>query len=178
MKLEVLTAILVMGGSLIAQAQSDWQQKIKDELPLMGHRNWIVIVDSAYPLQTSPIETIETDTDQLAVVDYVLDAMKNSIHVRPIVHTDKELEFLNEKEAPGVEQYRAALKQRFVGLPADSLLHQALIDQLSETGKSFHVLALKTRMTIPYSSVFLQLDCKYWSAASEARLREEMRKAR
>jgi hypothetical protein len=29
-------------------------------------------------------------------------------------------------------------------------------------------------MTLPYTSVFLQLDCGYWSADAERRLREAM----
>jgi hypothetical protein len=29
-------------------------------------------------------------------------------------------------------------------------------------------------MTIPYSSVFIRLNCKYWSDAAEARLRAKM----
>jgi len=37
------------------------------------------------------------------------------------------------------------------------------------------VLVLKTTMTIPYSSVFIRLDCKYWSADAEKRLRARMR---
>jgi 3'-phosphoadenosine 5'-phosphosulfate sulfotransferase (PAPS reductase)/FAD synthetase len=165
-------------GSSAGQDQSGWRQIVKDELPLLGHRNWIVIVDSAYPLQSSPgVETIETGADQLAVVDHVLDALKNSKHVRPLIHTDKELEFVPEKDAPGVTRYREELKARFSGLPADAVPHQALINQLSETGKSFHVLVLKTRMAIPYTSVFLQLDCLYWSAESEARLRETIKAA-
>src|SRR5580658_2570007 len=94
-------------GSLASQAQSDWQQRVKDELPLLGHRNWIVIVDSAYPLQSSPgVETIDTSADHLAVLDYVLGALKNTKHIRPIVHTDKELGFLAEQDAPGVSRYR------------------------------------------------------------------------
>ena len=168
--------IAILGASLASEAQSDWRQKVKDELPLMGHRNWIVIVDSAYPLQTSPgIETIETDTDELPVLDYVLSTLKNSKHVSPIVHTDKELEFLSEKESLGVEEFRAALKKRIADFPKDSQLHLSLIEKLNETGKDFHVLVLKTNMTIPYTSVFLQLDCKYWNAESEARLREMMK---
>ncbi|HEY1806358.1 MAG TPA: hypothetical protein VGG45_17945 [Terracidiphilus sp.] len=163
-------------GSLASHAQSDWQKKVTDELPLLGHRNWIVIVDSAYPLQTSPgVETIETGEDQLAVVDYVLAALKSSTHVRPLVHTDKELGFVPEKEAPGVTKYREDLKARLQGFSADEVLHQVLIDRLGETGKSFHVLVLKTRMTIPYTSVFLQLDCKYWGDESEVKLREAMK---
>jgi hypothetical protein len=29
-------------------------------------------------------------------------------------------------------------------------------------------------MTIPYSSVFIRLDCKYWGADAEKRMREKM----
>jgi RbsD / FucU transport protein family len=171
----ILGMLALLGGTLISQAQSDWQQKVQQELPLMGHRNWIVVVDSAYPLQNSSgIETIETNADQLAVVQYVLLALKSSKHVRPLVHTDKELQFVPEQEAPGVERYREELAKQLRGLPADSVPHEALIDRLNEAGKTFHVLVLKTQMTIPYTSVFLQLDCQYWSSESEARLRKAM----
>ena len=120
-------------------------------------------------------ETIGANADQFAVsFEYVLLALKSSKHVRPLVHTDKELQFVPEKEAPGVERYREELAKQISGLPADSVPHQALIDRLNEAGKTFHVLVLKTQMTIPYTSVFLQLDCQYWSAESEARLRKAM----
>ncbi len=172
----IVGILIVITGALAVKAQTGWQQKVTDELPLMGHRNWIVIVDSAYPLQTSSgVETIETDADQVAVLDYVLNAVKNSKHVRPLVHTDAELEYVPENEAPGVDQYREQLKRRLSGIPVDSVLHQTLIDRLNEMGKTFHVLILKTNMTIPYTSVFLQLDCRYWSAESEAKLRAKMR---
>lgn len=166
----------VILGLTDIQAQAGWQQKLKEELPLMGHRNWIAIVDSAYPLQTSAgIEVIETGQDQLAVIDYVLTAIRESRHVRPLAHTDKELGWVPESEAPGVDQYRALLKQRLQGIPTDSVPHQELIDRLNKTSQSFHVLVLKTSLAIPYTSVFLQLDCKYWSADSEAKLREKMK---
>ena len=168
----------MLGTVTTVPAQNEWQRRVKDELPRMGHRNWIVVVDSAYPLQScAGVETIETGEDQLRVLDYVLGLVKNSSHVRPIVHTDAELQFVPESDAPGVEQYRQELKTRLAGLPADSVLHQALIDRLNELGKSFRVLILKTNMTIPYTSVFLQLDCRYWSAESEARLRIAMKSA-
>lgn len=168
----------MMMSSFVAGAQDAWQQKVTEELPLLGHRNWVVIVDSAYPLQSSSgLETIETGADQLAVLDYVLNAAKNSKHVRPLAHIDTELAYVPESEAPGVGQYREQLKTRLAGIPVDSVLHQTLIDRLNELGKSFHVLVLKTNMTIPYTSVFLQLDCRYWSAESEARLRARMKSA-
>jgi hypothetical protein len=176
-KLKLFGAIVVLFSSgLISHGQTEWQNKLKQELPLMGHRNWIVIVDSAYPLQNSTgIETIDTGADHLAVLDYVLAQIKASRHVRPLVHLDKELQFVPESDAPGVEQYRADLKKRLVGFSSDSELHDALIHKLGDAGLSFHVLILKTKMTIPYTSVLLQLDCKYWSADQEARMRDAMK---
>jgi len=178
-KIKAAIGIVVMlFGSLVGHSQNGWQQKVKDELPLMGHRNWIVIVDSAYPLQSSSgVETVETGADQLAVLDYVLGAINDSKHVRPLVHTDTELKFVPEQEAPGVERYREALKARLNSLPSDSIPHVKLIERLNETGKDFHVLVLKTNMTIPYTSVFLQLDCRYWGAESEARLQDAIKAA-
>jgi hypothetical protein len=32
--------------------RADWKQQLKDLLPLFGHRNWIVVADSAYPAQS------------------------------------------------------------------------------------------------------------------------------
>lgn len=168
--------VVMLAGSIAASAENKWQDKVKEELPLVGHRNWIVIVDSAYPLQSSSgVETVETGADPLVVADYVLAAIKSSRHVRPLVHLDAELQYVPESEAPGVEQYRKELKSRLADIPVDSILHQTLIDRLNETGKSFHVLVLKTDMTIPYTSIFVQLDCRYWSAESEAKLRKVMK---
>jgi hypothetical protein len=33
-------------------------------------------------------------------------------------------------------------------------------------------------MTLPYTSVFLQLDCGYWNADQESRLREALEEGR
>ena len=109
----ILGFIATIVTALPVYAQGVWEQKVKEELPLMGHRNWIVIVDSAYPLQSAAgVETIDTGQDQLVVLDFVLDAIKNSRHVRPLVHTDAELQYVPEKEAPGIDQYRQQLKNR------------------------------------------------------------------
>jgi len=82
--------------ALAANAQS-WESRLQGELPLMGHRNWILVVDSAYPEQVGAgIETIETDAGQLEVVRTVLSAVQKSIHVRPIIFMDAELPFIGE----------------------------------------------------------------------------------
>jgi aspartate/tyrosine/aromatic aminotransferase len=151
----------------------DWRVRLSQQLQLMGHRNWIAVVDSAYPLQTSPgVETIATNDDQLEVV-----------------FTDAELKLVPESDAKGVTVYREALG-KLLGtaesgtaksstaapekIEAQSLPHEEIISKLDEAGKTFHILVLKTTLTIPYTSVFIRLDCGYWSADAEKRLREAM----
>jgi hypothetical protein len=156
--------------------EEGWQAKIKQELPLLGHRNWILIVDSAYPLQTSHgIETIETGATLPEVTQEVLRDLDGSIHVRPIVYMDSELPYLTDDDAAGVTRYQHEIHTVLGNRPVNRLIHEQLLRKIDEAGGMFDILVLKTTLTIPYTSVFLQLDCKYWSAASEDKLREKMK---
>jgi D-ribose pyranose/furanose isomerase RbsD len=152
-----------------------WRAQLNQQLQLMGHRNWIAVVDSAYPLQTSGgIETIETNDDQIEVVKTVLGAIAKAKHVRPVILTDAELKVVPESDAKGVTTYREALSQVLGKDDVQSLPHEEIISKLDDAGKTFHILILKTSLTIPYTSVFIRLDCGYWSADAEKRLREAM----
>jgi hypothetical protein len=154
---------------------ADWRVRVNEQLQLMGHRNWIAVVDSAYPLQTSPgVETIETNDDQLEVVKTVLSQIAKAKHVRPVIFTDAELKLVPESDAKGVTAYREALTGLLGKTEAQSLPHEEIISKLDEAGKTFHILVLKTNLTIPYTSVFIRLECGYWSADAEKRLREAM----
>ncbi len=158
-------------------AANKWRAHLNEELPLLGHRNWIAVVDSAYPLQTSSgIETIETNGDQLDVVETVLDQIGKTRHVRPVVFTDAELPAVPETDAAGVTAYREALGHLLSESRPQSLPHEQIIAKLDEAGQRFHVLVLKTRLTIPYTSVFIRLDCGYWTDDAERRLRQSMKK--
>jgi hypothetical protein len=168
-----LFLILVLPSHLIAQ--SSWQARVNESVPLLGHRNWILVVDSAYPLQSSPgVETIETNASHFDVLRYVLGAVNHSIHVRPLIYMDRELPFVPDDDAPGASAYRAQVQQILGDYTIESIPHERVIAQIDETSKQFHILVLKTTMTIPYSSVFIRLDCKYWSADAEKRLRARM----
>jgi D-ribose pyranose/furanose isomerase RbsD len=172
-----ITLLMMTGLAPAAPAESVpmWQTKLAQILPLLGHRNWIMIVDSAYPLQSSAgVETLETNTDQIVVIRKVLDAINSSIQVRPIVYMDAELPFVTEKDAPGVTAYREKVKTMLGGRTITSLPHEQIIAKVDEVGKTFHILVLKTTMTVPYTSVFLQLNCKYWSDDAEAQMRKAM----
>jgi len=173
----LFAAAVVLTGIGVSpiNAQTTWQAKLKQELPLLGHRNWIVVVDSAYPWQTSPgVETVETNTDAPEVLQEVLKVVSAAPHVRPILYTDAELPFVSETDAPGITAYRAALQKALSGKPTQSLLHEQIIAKLDDAGKTFHVLILKTNLTLPYTSLFLQLQCGYWSADAEQHLRAAM----
>ena len=157
----------------LTPAPEDWRKAVAERLPLYGHRNWIAVVDSAYPAQSrSGIETIVADADQAEVVGAVLQLLAASRHVRPLVYTDAELASVDEHDAPGVTAYRKQLAAALGDYAATSLLHEQIIHDLDEAGQTFRII--KTNLTIPYTSVFLQLDCKYWSADAEQRLRARM----
>ena len=53
---------------------------------------------------------------------------------------------------------------------------ERIIHELDEAGRAFHVLVIKTNMTIPYTSVFLELRAAYWGDEAEERLRKSMAK--
>jgi D-ribose pyranose/furanose isomerase RbsD len=158
-----------------ADSGSDLQKILSERIPEYGHRNWIVVADSAYPAQAKDgIETTVVDADQLQVLDEVLDALAKSKHVTPIIHTDTELKYLDDAETPGVEAYRDQLAEIFKEKRVESMPHERIIAKLAEVSQMFKVLIIKTNMTIPYTSVFLELDCAYWGPEEEKGLRAKM----
>ena len=76
-----------------------------------------------------------------------------------------------EKFAKGIGEYRVGLKEALKGENVTSLPHSEIIEKLDEAGQTFHVLLLKTDLTLPYTSVFIRLDCGYWSDEAEEQLR-------
>ena len=101
-----------LAGTPPPAAPANWQSKINESMPLLGHRNWILIVDSAYPLQSSPgVETIETNASHSTSSATSLGAINSSIHVRPLLYMDKELPFVSDDDAPGASAYRTQVAQ-------------------------------------------------------------------
>jgi hypothetical protein len=148
---------------------------VVDRIQRFGHRNWIAVVDSAYPAQTTPgIETIVTGADHVHVLKTVLMALGVRGHVRPIVYVDAELDHVSEGDAPGIQAFRAELAKLLDDGDLHKRPHVETIDALDAAGAKFQVLVLKTNMKLPYTSVFIELDCRYWSPEAEERLREAM----
>ena len=67
------------------------------------------------------------------------------------------------------------MEKILAGQPAQILPHEQIIGKLDEAGKTFKVLLIKTPLTLPYTSVFFQLECGYWNAAAEKELRDALK---
>jgi hypothetical protein len=169
--------LLVLAGPARAD---DWRKVLAKELPVLGQRNWIVVADAAFPAQTSAgLVTVATGADHLEVLRTVFEALDKSKHVRAVVCTNSELPFVAEKHAKGIAAYRQDLKQLLRGREVYTLdAHEQLLDRLATAGAKYRVLVFKTNLTLPYTSVFLMLDCAYWSDAAEQQLREAIQAAK
>ena len=153
-----------------------WEARLNQELPALGHRNWIVIVDSAYPAQVSPgINLVVAGEDHFAVLEKVLKAVDGSKHIRPRIYLDKELAYVTEDLAPGIEACRTRLGTMLTGRAVTPIPHEDLIARLDQVAKTFRILMVKTTLTLPYTSVFMELDCGYWTPEAESKMRESMK---
>jgi L-fucose mutarotase/ribose pyranase (RbsD/FucU family) len=156
-------------------ASKNWQTEVENTIKLFGHRNWIVVADGAYPKQSNPaIKTITVDANQLDVVQFVNGVIKKSSHVQANIFLDKEMDFVSEKDAKGIDNYRKDLKKILEAKKVQTMLHEDIIRELDNSAKVFDVLIIKTNLTIPYTSVFFQLDCGYWNAGAENNLRTNL----
>ena len=160
-----------MNTSPVSEFES-WESRLARMMPLFGHRNWIVVADAAYPAQSNTgIETLITGCDHVEVLESVLAAIAASGHVRANIYLDAELHQVTEEDAPGVSAVRREITEHLPAKNTRSLVHEKIITRLDEAGKLFRILIFKSTLKIPYTSVFLELDCGYWSEDAEKRLR-------
>lgn len=153
----------------------NWKEQLNQELPMLGHRNWILVVDKAFPEQNAPgMEYIYVNEGLLPVLKQVLAQINLSNHVKPIIYQDKELGFITENQARGVKQFVQESKTIFGNQTVQTMLHDSVFRKLDTESKLFKVLVIKTNETIPYTSVFLQLDCAYWNGDKEKQLRDAL----
>lgn len=159
-----------------APKAASWNDEFKSMLPLLGHRNWIVVADMAYPLQSGDgITTIYADAPYQEVLKTVKGAIDAAPHVFPHIWRDRELGFIDESLMPGIDALKADAAQ-ILGPEAQSIAHEDLIKRLDEAGKLYKVVIIKTPLTVPYTTVFFELDCDYWGPEKQAALDAKMGK--
>lgn len=153
---------------------SGWKAELQEKLPLLGHRNWIVVTDMAYPLQTQAgITTLYAREPYGQVVAGVAEMIGNAPHVFAHVYQDKEQLALSEELCPGWTKYKEELGRAVNLKEAVYLPHEELIQKLDSVSKLYQVVIIKTGLTIPYTSTFFELDCNYWDARREEAIRRK-----
>ncbi|WP_109700786.1 hypothetical protein [Chitinophaga deserti] len=152
-----------------------WQQQFAEELPLLGHRNWIIVADKAFPeLKAEGITYINTGSRLLPVLKDVLAGVGASGHVKPILYRDQELNYISESQSAGITAFRDSATAMLKGNNIREMLHDSVFAKLDAAAGMFRVVVLKTDEQLPYTSVLLELDCAYWNAEKEAALRKAM----
>ena len=151
-----------------------WNLQLYQMMPNLGHRNWIVITDMAYPWQSgSGITTLFANEPYPAVLKEVKQMIDDSPHVFAHVYRDKELNFLTDEDVEGISTLRAKMDS-ICGDEVQSVPHEQLIARLDEAGRLYNIVIIKTPLTMPYTTTFFQLDCAYWNGDQQKKLDQAM----
>ena len=156
-----------------ADSSGDWKTEFKENLPMLGHRNWVLVLDKAFPEQNSSgIEYIYVEAGLNQTLQYVLNELEASDHVSPVIYRDLELEYLTEEQVKGIDKFKQESEDVLSGKKVQRLLHEEVFKLLDESSEMFKIFAIKTNCIMPYTSVFIQLDCGYWTPEQEEKLRK------
>jgi hypothetical protein len=79
-----------------------------------------------------------------------------------------------EKDARGITSHRKKLSRLLDGYSVCAFPQEEIISRLYRLSEKLRVLSVETNTRIPYTSVFFKLECGYWNADAEARLRAGM----
>jgi hypothetical protein len=166
-------------GCGVAPQEPAWQAAVRQQTQQLGYRNWIVIAEASFPAHNRPgVRQVTATVDVPEAVDFVLQALEQTEHVRPVIYLTRELRSVENDFAPGIEEFRQRIRGSLHGHEPTELDQQALLVLLEDANRSFNVLVVRTPTALPYSSVFLELQPGYWDAESEARLRERIERER
>lgn len=173
----ILLCGLAMTGCVNTAEPKPYLGVLRNELGYLGARNWVVIAEAAYPIQSRRgVRVVKLDADIPDVLEAVEDVIEEKHHVKPRVYVTEELENVPYEYAPGVRAYKKKLRQALHGRETVRLDNEMLLRLLNDTSKTYRVLVIKTRTAVPYSSIFIELGSGYWDAESETALRQNIEK--
>lgn len=157
----------------------DWEGSVNHQINQLGYRNWIVISEASFPAHSrAGTRQVIADAEVPEVLDYVLNALERTQHVRPQVYLTREMRAVENDFAPGIENMRERIRSSLLGHEPAELDQQSLITLIESVNLSYDVLVIRTPTALPYTSVFLELQPGYWDAESEDRLRERIKRER
>lgn len=171
--------LLMQGCTLFSADESPWKSAVNRSSSQLGFRNWIVIAEASFPaFGRTGVHQVPANVEIPEALDYVLDAIDQTQHVKPNVYLTRELRSMTNDSAPGIDELRSRLTTSLHGMETTSLEQESLMTLLSDANRSFDVLIIRTTSALPYSSVFIELQPGYWDAEAEQSLRERMARER
>jgi hypothetical protein len=171
--------LLVEGcGSSGERPPPVWGGLVSREIDALGIQNWIIIAESSFPVVSRRgVRTVIVDAEIPELVDFVVNYLERSENVTPSFNTARELPFVSNDRAPGIDQFRKDLDEALHGHKVRELDYRSLSLLAHSDASKFAVLVLKSKTALPYSSVFIELDSGFWDRDLEDELRENIRNA-
>lgn len=174
----ILTCVMAassLGCSIFPRQSSTWKDAVNRQVSQLGYRNWVIVAEASFPAHSRPgFRQVTADVDVPEAVDYVLNSLETTQHVRPRVYLPREQRSVENDFAPGIDEMRKKIRASLHGHESTELEQQSLLTLLEDASRSFDVLVIRTHTALPYSSVFLELQPGYWDADSESRLRDRI----
>lgn len=167
------------GCAWVDRSDEEWKQAVREQTGRLGYRNWIIVAEASFPTHSRPgLRLVTAPVEIPEAVDFVIQALERTEHLRPHVYLTRELRSVENDYAPGIDLFRTRIRESLHGHDATELEQQSLMTLVEDTVRSFDVLVVRTRSALPYSSVFIELHPGYWDADSEIRLRERIEQER
>ncbi len=171
-------AALVFCGCATPEYKLSWNKKLNYRLPVMGKNNWIVITDAAYPAtHTRGVEIIATDKPLTSVLDYVISSMDKAGHIGATAWISSELEKIPDRDAIGIDDIYQEIwcQLNEAKIKTKAALEKDIVKMIEAEAADYKILVLKSETQLPYTTVYLHLDCGYWDDTREKRLRDALR---
>jgi hypothetical protein len=174
-----ITALMFQGCALLSQDEALWKSAVNRQSAQLGFRNWIVVAEASFPaFSRTGVHQVPANVEIPEALDYVLQAIDQTQHVKPNIYLTRELRSMSNDSAPGIDELRERLETSLHGLENTSLEQDSLMTLLTDANRSFDVLIIRTTSALPYGSVFIELQPGYWDAEAEQQLRERMESER
>lgn len=171
--------VFLFVSSCAWKAEDPWQSAVAVNAGKLGHRNWVVISEAAYPAQTRiGVKQVTAGASVPEVLDYVLKTYEQTEFVRPRIYMAREMRAVENQEAPGIDEYRKGLKEALHGHEVAELDQNSLMTLVGDASRTYEVLLIRTQTPLPYTSVYIELQPGYWDVDSESNLRKRIQRER
>jgi hypothetical protein len=106
------------------------------DLPFRASGSWIVVGGPQHPLAADPgVELFAVGGPRARIVAVLLDAIEAAPGVRPVAYLERELEFVEERDHPGIGTERTLLHAVLHGVEVRQLPLEEVLLRIEEAGR-------------------------------------------